>query len=176
MAAGAPSLDVKKALVTPAVIVDGKLAGDIAVHVQESATAHQTDAEHLVFEAGLDYSESLQDFRYEDKQQGKGLISAPLPEFPRSGKQAFYFRKGKTDPWMEIGQLSRPDGKTEYICKYHVTLDDQGILRLHVGEVPYWTSDRAEVLKQQEGCVFRAELELQPNDIDEKRDPFCGKH
>ncbi|WP_017714819.1 virulence factor SrfB [Kamptonema formosum] len=176
MAAGAPSLDMKKALGPAAVIVDDKLAGDIAIHVQESATAHQTDAEHLVFEAGLDYSESLKDFRYEDKQQGKGLISAPLPEFPRSGKQAFYFRKGKTDPWIEIGQLSRPDGKTEYICKYYVTLDDRGILRLHLGEVPYWTSDRAEVLKEQEGCVFRAELELQPNDIDQKRDPFCGKH
>ncbi|MBW4496539.1 MAG: virulence factor SrfB [Oscillatoria princeps RMCB-10] len=176
MAQGAPSLDVKKALGTPAVIVDSKLAGDIAVHVQESATAHQTDAEHLVFEAGKDCSESLQYFRYEDEQQGKGLISDPLPEFPRTGKQAFYFRKAKTDPWTEIGQLSRPEGETEYICKYHVTLDDRGILRLHAGEVPYWTSDRAEVLKQQEGCVFRAELELQPNDIDEKRDPFCGKH
>jgi hypothetical protein len=176
IAASTPSLDVTKAMGTPAVIVDGKLAGDIGVHVQESATAHQTDAEHLVFEAGLNYSESLKDFRYEGERQGKGLISDPLPEFPRTGKQAFYFRKGKTDPWMEIGQLSRPDGETDYICKYHVTLDDQGILRLHVGEVPYWTSDRAEVLKQQEGCVFRDKLELQPNDIDEKRDPFCGKH
>ena len=46
---------------------------------------------------------------------------------------------------------------------------------MHAGEVPYWTSTNEECLKE-EGCVFSAELELQPNEVDKERDPFCGIH
>jgi hypothetical protein len=80
-----------------------------------------------------------------------------------------------TKKWIRIGALSKPDITTDYPCQYHVTLDNQGILRMHVGEVPYWTSHHQECL-QQAGCVYSAELELQPNEVDKERDPFCGIH
>lgn len=186
ISADVSGIDIKAALSTAslgedmqALISDnGQLLCDIAINVAESATVYRTDAHTLVFEAGKDYSKSLEVFRYDDDakpQQGRGLISDPLTEFPLSGKHTFYFRHPQTKQWTRIGELSRPGSETEYPCKYYVALDDKGILRLYTGEVPYWTSDNPDCLKQ-EGCVFRTELELQPRDVDEKRDPFCGIH
>jgi hypothetical protein len=71
----------------------------------------------------------------------------------------------------DLANQTSPD----YPCQYHVTLDNKGILRMHAGEVPYWISDNQEWLKQEE-CVCRAELELQPNEINKERDPFWGIH
>ncbi|NES82518.1 MAG: molecular chaperone, partial [Moorea sp. SIO2B7] len=170
-----PSLDLGKALGTQGVIADGKVVCDIAVYVIESRnTIHKTDTHHLVFEGGKDYSQALKVFRYENganKQGMRGLISAPLPPFPRNGKHTFYFRHPNTDDWMLIGEAR----KTEFPCKYYVTLDEQGILRIHAGEVCYWSAKGEEDLKQ-EGCVFKADLDLQPNEVDKDRDPFCGIH
>ncbi|MCL1471220.1 molecular chaperone [Argonema antarcticum] len=179
------SLDVKKAIAAsspefanqPIIGDDGKLFCDIAVYVIESQTVDKPTP-HPVFKAEDDYSKSLEGFRYEgdaEQKQGTGLISKPLPDFPRNGKQTFYFLDPINDRWERIGELSRPGGKTEYNCKYYVTLDAKGILRIHAGEIPYWTSDNAECLKQ-EGCVFEDALGLQPKEIDDNRDPFCGIH
>ena len=173
-----PSLDVGKAMGMETIIADNKPICDIAVHVQEGANAYKTDAHHLVFEAGGDYSQSLEVFRYqgnEDKEPGMGLIGKPLPPFPKSGKHTFYFRAPNTNDWMRIGELSQPSTKMEFPCEYRVSMDERGILRMHAGEVPYWTSNHKEALKE-EGCVYEAELELQPNEVDKERDPFCGKH
>jgi hypothetical protein len=156
--------------------------GDIAVNVIESATVDQPNAYHLVFVAESNDSKSIKDFRYvRDRLQetGTGLISKPLPPFPQTGQHTFYIyqtdAETNTKKWIRIGALSKPEITTDYPCQYHVTLDDKGILRMHAGEVPYWTSTNEECLKQ-EGCVFRAELELQPNEVDKERDPFCGIH
>lgn len=156
--------------------------GDIAVNVIESATVDQPNAYHLIFAAGNDNNKSIKEFRYvRDRLQenGIGLISNPLPPFPQSNQHTFYVYQ--TDPatntkkWIRIGSLNKPEITTDYPCQYHVTLDDKGILRIHAGEVPYWTSTNEECLKQ-EGCVFCAQLELQPNEVDKERDPFCGIH
>lgn len=112
-------------------------------------------------------------------QPGIGLISNPLPPFPKTGQHTFYVyqtdAETQTKKWIRIGALSKPDITTDYPCQYRVTLDNQGILRMHAGEVPYWTSTNQECLKQ-EGCVYLTELELQPNEVDKERDPFCGIH
>ena len=156
--------------------------GDIAVNVIESATVDQPNAYHLIFAAVNDNNKSIKEFRYvRDRLQenGIGLISNPLPPFPQTNQHTFYVYQ--TDPttntkkWIRIGSLNKPEITTDYPCQYHVTLDDKGILRIHAGEVPYWTSTNEESLKQ-EGCVFCAELELQPNEVDKERDPFCGIH
>ncbi|NER38776.1 MAG: molecular chaperone [Oscillatoria sp. SIO1A7] len=184
-----PSLDLKQALSKASlnleaqgVISNGKLLGDIAVHVIESATVHKSDTHTVVF-AGGDYSEELKVFRYgrtedPETEQGTGLISEPLPEFPgQNGNQTFYFRPTNAQEWTRIGELGRPGGKTEFPCQYRASLDDKGILRIHAGEVPYWMrSGNPEEVFKQEGCVFQTELELQKNDMDEKRNPFSGKH
>ncbi|MFN6502400.1 MAG: molecular chaperone [Nostoc sp. DedQUE01] len=155
--------------------------GDIAVNVIESATVDQPDAYHLVFEVGNN-DKSFQEFHYlcdGVTQPGIGLISNPLPPFPKTGQHTFYIyqidAETQTKKWIRIGALSKPDITTDYPCQYRVTLDNQGILRMHAGEVPYWISTNQECLKQ-EGCVYLAELELQPNEVDKERDPFCGIH
>jgi hypothetical protein len=156
--------------------------GDIAVNVIESATVDQPDAYHLVFEVGNDGSKLFQKFHYLRDgvtEPGIGLISNPLPPFPQTGQHTFYIYQTDAETnskkWIRIGALSKPDVTTDYPCQYRVTLDDQGILRMHAGEVPYWTSNSQECLKD-EGCIYIAELELQPNEVDKERDPFCGIH
>ncbi|WP_242059100.1 MULTISPECIES: molecular chaperone [Nostoc] len=181
---------------TSALFADGKLNwniaverfnkdlndGDIAVNVIESATVDQPDAYHLVFEVGNDGSKLFQKFHYLRDgvtEPGIGLISNPLPPFPQTGQHTFYVYQTDAETnskkWIRIGALRKPDVTTDYPCQYRVTLDDQGILRMHAGEVPYWTSNSQECLKE-EGCVYLAELELQPNEVDKERDPFCGIH
>ncbi|QLE55033.1 virulence factor SrfB [Nostoc sp. TCL26-01] len=156
--------------------------GDIAVNVIESATVDQPDAYHVVFEADKNDHKSLQKFHYlrdGSPQPGTGLISNPLPSFPQTGQHTFYIYQTDNDTnskkWIRIGALPRPDVSTDYPCQYHVTLDNKGILRIHAGDVPYWTSTNRECL-QQPGCVYRTELDLQPNEVDKERDPFCGIH
>ncbi len=184
IAADVPSLDVAKVIGTQPVIADGKLICDIALHVIEGATAHKVGAEFVVFEAG-DYSNSLKVFRYEGgaaPNQGSGLLSEnksygeeSVPTLPRNGSHTFYFRQPDQNEWTRIGELKLPSRKTDFPCTYRFSLDAQGILRIHLGEVPYWTSTNPEYLKQ-EGCVFVADLDTTPNEIDKNRDPFCGIH
>ncbi|NEP01026.1 MAG: molecular chaperone [Symploca sp. SIO2E9] len=153
---------------------------DIAVNVLEARTV-DSDAYHPVFEVGKDYSNKIRNFRYEDGVSGQevtGLISKPLPPFPKSNKHTFYFRESQTDNWILIGELSRPEEReanNNDHCQYRVTLDEKGIIRLHTGEVNYWTSDNLEDL-QQEGCVVSRELELQSRNEDVQRNPFNGRH
>ncbi|MEH2297300.1 molecular chaperone [Nostoc sp.] len=192
-----PGIDLESVVSeTSALFTDGKLNwniaverfnkdlndGDIAVNVIESATVDQPDAYHLVFEVGNDGSRTFQKFHYLRDgvtQPGTGLISNALPPFPQTGQHTFYVyqtdMETNSKKWIRIGALSKPDVTTDYPCQYRVTLDDQGILRMHAGEVPYWTSKSQECLKE-EGCVYLAELELQPNEVDKERDPFCGIH
>ncbi|MEH1941000.1 MAG: molecular chaperone [Nostoc sp.] len=192
-----PGIDLESVVSeTSALFADGKLNwniavegfnkdlndGDIAVNVIESATVDQPDAYHLVFEVGNDGSKLFQKFHYLRDgvtQPGIGLISNPLPPFPQTGQHTFYVYQTdagtNSKKWIRIGALSKPDVTTDYPCQYRVSLDDKGILRMHAGEVPYWTSQKQECLKE-EGCVYLAELELQPNEVDKERDPFCGIH
>lgn len=156
--------------------------GDIAVNVIESATVDQPDAYHLVFEVDKNNHKSQQTFHYVrdgSPQPGAGLISNPLPPFPHTGQHTFYVYQTDTETnskkWIRIGALRKPSVSTDYPCQYRVTLDNKGILRIHAGDVPYWTSTNKECL-QAEGCVYCAELDLQPNEVDKERDPFCGIH
>lgn len=154
---------------------------EIAVNVLESAAVDQPDAYHLVFETTKDDTE-FKKFHYssdENLPPVKGLISKPLPDFPESGKHTFYICDVDTEKndkrWLKIGELSKPDVTPEFPCQYRVSLDEKGMLRLHVGEVPYWELGSEECLLE-EGGVFRTELDLQPNEVDRERDPFCGIH
>ncbi len=154
--------------------------GDIAVNVLEAATVDRPNAYHPVFKADNSDAQPLQEFYYgsDSKQQGIGLISEPLPPFPQSKQHTFYVYhtdENNTKKWIRIGELRKPDVVTDYPCQYRVTLDNKGILRMHAGEVPYWESSDRECLHQP-GCVFRTELELQPNEVEAERDPFCGIH
>lgn len=155
--------------------------GDIAINVLESAAVDQPDAYHLLFAVDHNQNKSLEVFHYlqDGTPTGTGLISQALPPFPHSGQHTFYIyqtdESTNRKKWTRIGSLHRPDSVTDYPCQHHVTLDNKGLLRMHVGEVPYWTAN-SQVALNQEGCVYSAQLELQPNEVDRERDPFCGIH
>jgi hypothetical protein len=174
-----PKIDLKAAIAKenvscqnqPIFSEDGRLLCDIGINVLEGASVYKTDAHDLIFAAEADRN-AFKTFCCGDEKR-RGLISQPLPSFPETGKHQFYFRD--RDQWFRIGELSRPASTPEYHCKYYVTLDDQGSLCIHAGEVPYWISTDETALHQP-GCVCSAALDLQPNDVDEKRDPFCGLH
>jgi hypothetical protein len=128
-------------------------------------------SETILFRSG----EALADrFWFTDGRESRGLVSAPLPEFPESGRHSFYVRRPGGE-WILAGEMAKPGGEAAYPRQYRATLDEEGVLRVHAGEVPYWTSNDPDSLKQ-EGCVYRAELGLQPRDADEARNPFSGIH
>jgi hypothetical protein len=175
-----PCLDAAKVIGIPNVISDeSQVVCDIAVNVAESANALKTDAHTVVFESGKNYSKDLRVFRYDEgaiQPQMMGLITE-LPPFPTSGKHTFYFQfhNPKSNKWELIGELPEPEVKSEYPCRYYVSLNQTGILKVHAFEVPYLTSKNPECLKK-EGCVFRDNLQPQPNDVKAERDPFSGEH
>ncbi|MHC0067037.1 molecular chaperone [Nostoc sp. UIC 10890] len=155
--------------------------GDIAFNVLESNAVDRPNDSSLVFEAANDKTQFKQFHYSSDSKQPpvKGLISKPFTEFPESGKHTFYIYDINTETnqkkWLRIGELSKPSEIINLPCQYRVSLDEKGILRLHVGEVPYWESGDEQCLKE-EGWVCRTELYLQPNEVDKERDPFCGVH
>ncbi|AFZ02851.1 hypothetical protein [Calothrix sp. PCC 6303] len=173
-------LDAGTILNLPTIIDEnGNLLGHIAVNVVESASSLKTDAHTVLFSSEENHSQNLKTFRDNSgniQTSTTGLISE-LPAFPISGKHHFYFQfhNPKSNKWELIGELPQPEIKSEYPCKYYVTLSAKGIIRVHAFEVPYWESLNSEDL-QQEGCVFRDTLQAQPNDIEVKRDPFSGEH
>jgi hypothetical protein len=116
----------------------------------------------------------------------RGLI-APLPDlFDESGTLTVHARPPGGGEWVHVGGLARPADKkawqpgqeraTEYPRRYRLTLDDAGVLRVHLGEVPYWKTEDLQEWKSQPGRVLLRDLELVEPPARENRDPFCGAH
>jgi hypothetical protein len=57
-----------------------------------------------------------------------------------------------------------------------LTLDERGVLRVHLGEIPYWQTEELKDWKDQPGRVLLRHLELVEPPTRENRDPFCGVH
>ncbi|MEA5597108.1 molecular chaperone [Rivularia sp. UHCC 0363] len=177
-------INVNQVIEQEALFDEGKLQWDIAVNVLESSAVDNPNGYHLVFEAVKDNTQNIKNkkFHYSsdtEPQALNGLISQPLPGFPESGKHTLYICQIDSEKnekkWLRIDELSKPNVDTEFPCEYRVSLDENGMLRIHAGEVPYLESENKEHLKE-EGYVFRAELELQPNEVNIERDPFSGIH
>jgi hypothetical protein len=176
------SIDMNKALSDSfgetSIISDNKLEWDIIIDVDVSHAAQAPGGETKLLAAGSSYDEI---FRYEvqsgqEMSQGKGLISQTwIEKFPESKKHQVYAQRSGTDVKRLIGEFADPEIETDYICRYRVSLDNRGFLRLHLGEIPYWESLDKAVLKN-EGCVYRTDLELQPPRLEKDRDPFSGIH
>ena len=116
----------------------------------------------------------------------RGLI-APLPDlFDQGNKLTIHARAPGAHEWIHIGELERPvDSKppqpgqervTEYPRRYYLTLDEHGVLRIHMGEVPYWKTEEIDDWKTRPGRVLQRDLELVEPPPRENRDPFCGAH
>jgi hypothetical protein len=158
-----------------------KAGWDISVDaIQAQANSRRAT---VLIDAGQELSET-----FHDAGDGvrRGLI-APLPDlFDESGKLTVYARAPGGAEWVQVGELARPvDEKayqpgrervTEYPRRYRLTLDDAGILRVHLGEVPYWKTEDLQDWKGRPGRVLQRDLELVEPPARENRDPFCGVH
>jgi hypothetical protein len=116
----------------------------------------------------------------------RGLIAALPDLFDESGKLTVHARPPGGGEWVQVGELERPVDKkagranqervTEYPRRYRLTLDDAGVLRVHLGEVPYWKTEDLADWKDRPGRVLQRDLELVEPPARENRDPFCGVH
>jgi hypothetical protein len=154
------------------IISNGQLQWEIAVGDTEKFT-------HSVFQIGETFNE---DFRNQNDEEPprKGLISQePLPPFPNNRKQTFYaiYPSMKEQKYViPIGELAPSEDDRKENCPYYATIDEQGFLRIHEGEVPYWTSEDQEVLKNKAGCVVLINPAPKGQKDDYEHNPFCGIH
>ena len=169
---------------------------DIAIYVLESQMATRSEHYTAVFKGLKNNNENknnsikFEKFHYtsdREKPAVKGLISDPLPPFPESGKHTFYIKnkdpQTQDEKWTQIGEISQPSITPQFPCNYHITLDENGILRLHTGEVPYWEPDKDRESDNKEekclltpGWVVRTPLKSENSKDDSERDPFSGIH
>jgi hypothetical protein len=160
---------------------NGKAGWDISVDVIPAQTNSRPATALIAADQALD-----QTFHYNGDASGRGLI-APLPDlFDEAGKLTVHARRPGAGEWIHLGELTRPVDKrpaqaglervTEYPRRYYLTLDERGVLRVHLGEVPYWKTEDLKDWKDKPGRVLQRELELVEPPPRENRDPFCGAH
>jgi hypothetical protein len=130
--------------------------------------------------------ELTETFHHNGDASCRGLI-VPIPDlFDETGKLMLHARPPGGNEWISVGELPRPVEKkapvpgqeraTEYPRRYHLTLDEHGVLRVHLGEVPYWKTEDLQDWKGRPGRVLQRDLELVEPPARENRDPFCGVH
>ena len=100
----------------------------------------------------------------------------PVEAFPENGRLEIWGCPPGTENWVHLNVLDKPSDRPVFRRRYHLSLDEDGILRIHAGEVPYWESTDLMVLKKQPGCVLRRDLAQKPREVDEARNPFSGRH
>ena len=154
---------------------DGRLPWDICVAPFVGGVPNMDGLETIIFKAGEPYKQTFHSGP-DDEEVIHGIISKPLPEFFRNDTHAFYGRHAGNDNWVHLGNLSRPGAKSDFPRQYRVTLDERGRLRIHAGEVPYWTSTKLQSLKSTEGHVYQQDLILTASQLENARDPFNGTH
>ncbi len=179
-----PSLSVKEALTNGVTAGDDTLLSDadqpelrweIAVTTHGRDTAPAKDrAPDIVLEAGAKLGRI---FHYDGSSdtQVRGVISYPIPNLAQGKEYGFFARRPGTDQWIRLGMLHPMEDNGEYPLEYRVSLDQNGILRLHAGEVPYWTTESESGLKTP-GRVYTTSLIMQPIKVEAQRDPFSGIH
>jgi hypothetical protein len=133
----------------------------------------------LLFNRGIEPNRVFRYLIREHLQDGTraGLISTKgVEHFPERGRLMIYVREHSDDHWLAMGEIDRPLDNPVYRRYYRITLDREGVLRIHPGEVPFWESREVSVLKATEGCVYRQQLEQKSREPDTDRDPFTGRH
>jgi hypothetical protein len=158
-----------------------RAGNDISVDVITAQTNNRPAT--VLIAAGQELHET---FHFTGDGQGRGVI-ATLPDlFDETGRLAVHARLPGSAEWSLVGELRRPvdprppqpgqERVTEYPRRYRVTLDEHGVLRVHLGEVPYWKTEDLEEWKRSPGRVLQRDLELVEPPPRENRDPFCGAH
>jgi hypothetical protein len=170
----------------PFQVVEGvpRLQWDVVVDVELAGVDQQAGDPNVVIPAGtpLDRIFHFKGTPEEEKRQLRGTFRE-LPRFRkyREGvppSHRFYVRVPGTNTFDLIGELSQPGDETKYRRPYYVSLDQNGNLRVHAGEVPFWETRVAADLKKADskGRVFVTELNPPDAEVDTQLDPFSGVH
>jgi hypothetical protein len=158
-----------------------KAGYDLAVDVIQ-AQANSRPATVLVSAV----QELRETFHFDGDDACRGTIAALPDLFDEAGKLTVHARRSGEAEWVHVGELARPVGPqreqpgqeraTEYPRRYRLTLDERGVVRVHLGEVPYWKTEDLDDWKAHPGRVLQRDLELVEPPPRENRDPFCGAH
>jgi hypothetical protein len=158
-----------------------KAGYDIAVDAIQ-AQANSRPATALIA-ADQDLNET---FHFDGDASCRGTIAALPDLFDEGGKLTVHARRAGDGEWIHVGELKRPvdprpplpgqERVTEYPRRYRLTLDERGVVRVHLGEVPYWKTEDLDDWKARPGRVLQRDLELVEPPPRENRDPFCGVH
>jgi hypothetical protein len=106
----------------------------------------------------------------------RGIIGSPLPTPPGIGRTWTFHRRDESGNLTQIGELPVPPRDGDLPVRYRATLDEQGMLRVHAGEVPFWPADDLATVEAVPGRVLRARMPLTAQGYNTARDPFNGRH
>jgi hypothetical protein len=112
-------------------------------------------------------------FRRETGSQLRGMVMEgdPLDPFPEGGLELI-----RAEGVRPLAQIEAPARLSDYRQRFRLSLDELGVLRVHPGEVPYWTTDKDADFLADEGRV----LILPMQDIRKGRNdahlPYSGNH
>jgi len=105
----------------------------------------------------------------------RGAVSSPLPEPPLGGSWIFHYRDDN-DGLHQIGELPPPSRTGQLATRYYASVDEQGNLRVHVGELPFWRAASLAEVQDRPGSVYHARMVSTFDDYEPERDPFNGRH
>jgi hypothetical protein len=145
-----------------------ELAWDIAVNVTE-------EGHHMLFPAGTVFDQTA---RIDEQRILRYAVQAgPMPDPPRDGEYRISARRPGDTDWHRVGTVQLvPPRSFDFKWQWQATLDQQGILRFVVGEVPYdRTADAREFLTRT-GSILERRLDVEDSQITGFIDPFDGTH
>lgn len=105
----------------------------------------------------------------------RGAVSSPLPEPPLGGSWIFHYRDEK-DGSHHIGELPPPSRTGQLAIRYYASVDEQGNLRVHAGELPFRKATSLADVQDRPGSVYHAPMVSTSDDYEPERDPFNGRH
>lgn len=148
-----------------AVYVNCTIAG--SAHAGEGA---------LVFAAGSVFAETFHDDASDTRPPRAGLLSNYLPDPPRSGEWEFSVvaEDERGTRTITLGRLPRPQAGGGLRSRFRASLDEHGLLRVHMAELPYWPAGSLLEVQNGPGRVLRRRMTVQDKDRDEFDDPFAG--
>ena len=145
-----------------------ELAWDIAVNVTD-------EGHHMLFPAGTTFDQIA-------SSTIRALSDSPLPpvrcpiRLGTANTASAARRPGDTD-WRTAGmiELVHPR-KFDFKWSWRATLDQQGVLRFVVGEVPYDCTASTREFLSRTGSILKRRLDVEDSQITGFIDPFDGTH
>jgi hypothetical protein len=117
----------------------------------------------------------------------RGLIARDVTLFDEQGCVHVFVQHPGREEWEPVGVLRRRDlpagdeaasqgYRADFPVCYSLSVDDRGVVRLHLGEVPYWTTHDPLFWKDHEGSVLVCTPDSPRPDQDLLLDPYSGVH